>query len=66
MFNINNVALMAADVFGTKITLNVKDKDGNFIEFISTDDFNSMSKTVRDQDKDQDYKEDRYNQEESQ
>ena len=50
MFNVNNVALMAVDVFGTKVTLNVKDKEGNYIEFISTEDFKSMTQNVKYQD----------------
>jgi len=46
IFNVNNVALMRPDTFGTKVTLNVKDEKDNFIEFISNENFMSISNNV--------------------
>lgn len=53
MVNINNIASIISLFNGIEITLNVKDKNDNFIVFTATDEYNKVTESIYNMDQSQ-------------
>lgn len=58
MVNINNIAFMTPHEHGVKVTLNVKDKSGSFIEFVARQEYNSSTNDIYGMDQNQRHNQD--------